>query len=83
MEPTRLVSEIRRLLQVRRAQIGLTQRAVAERMDVPQSYFCEMENGARRSGDLKASTIQRWADALDARITVGIEPITREETPTP
>jgi transcriptional regulator with XRE-family HTH domain len=55
---------VRRLAERRKAQ-GLSQTEVAARMGTSQSAVARMESGG---GDLRLSTLQRYASALDAEV---------------
>jgi transcriptional regulator with XRE-family HTH domain len=72
-----LVVEIRRVLRERRITLGWTQRDLADRLGVVQSWACELETGQnRRLCDITVGTLVRWTDALDVhlevRITAGV-----------
>ena len=53
---------MRVLVETRKAR-GLTQQAVADRMDRPQSYMAKIENGERR---LDVVELAEWAIAVEA-----------------
>jgi transcriptional regulator with XRE-family HTH domain len=55
---------VRRLAERRQAQ-GLSQTEVAARMGTSQSAVARLESGG---GDLRLSTLQRYAAALDAEV---------------
>lgn len=54
--------ELARVLRARREELRLTQRAVAERMGVGQSFLSDLETGHRRPGYAVA---MRWCAAVE------------------
>lgn len=58
------------LLQVAREQAGLTQQEVAERMGTHKSAVSRIENFA---GDLRLSTVQKYAEAVGRRLVLELE----------
>jgi transcriptional regulator with XRE-family HTH domain len=58
-------TDVVRALARRRQEQGLSQTEVAARMGTSQSAVARLESGA---GDLRLSTLQRYAAALDAEI---------------
>ncbi len=54
---------IRKALVDRRRELGLTQKDLAERMDVSQSWISEFET--KPWPDFRLSTLRRWCMALD------------------
>lgn len=61
---------IRNTLVDARRQKGITQKQLAELMDVPQSRISELEN--ERWPDPKISTLARWAHALDLELNPSV-----------
>jgi transcriptional regulator with XRE-family HTH domain len=50
-----------------RGDRGLTQRSLAQHLDVSMSYVCKVENGKLQSGDFPSEKfIHKLAEALDA-----------------
>jgi ribosome-binding protein aMBF1 (putative translation factor) len=62
--------EIARVVLMRRAQLGLTQQELAERMDTTKSVISRIESGQHRSG---TDTLRRLAEALDGHAVIGFE----------
>ncbi len=62
--------EIARLVIMRRAQLGLTQQELADRMDTTKSVISRIESGQHRSG---TDTLRRLAEALDGHAVIGFE----------
>jgi ribosome-binding protein aMBF1 (putative translation factor) len=62
--------EIARMVIMRRAQLGLTQQELAERMNTTKSVISRIESGQHRSG---TDTIRRLAEALDGHAVIGFE----------
>ncbi len=62
--------EIARMVIMRRAQLGLTQQELAERMDTTKSVISRIESGQHRSG---TDTLRRLAEALDGHAVIGFE----------
>lgn len=66
----RPVEEIARVVIMRRAQLGLTQRELAERMGTTKSVISRIESGQHRAG---TDTLRRLAEALDGHAVIGFE----------
>lgn len=66
---------VEHLADLRRAR-GLSQTEVAERMRTSQSAVARLEAGR---GDLRLSTLRRYADALGQTIQFGVSPIDDQE----
>jgi ribosome-binding protein aMBF1 (putative translation factor) len=62
--------EIARMVIMRRAQLGLTQQELAERMSTTKSVISRIESGQHRSG---TDTLRRLAEALDGHAVIGFE----------
>ena len=62
--------EIARVVIMRRAQLGLTQQELAERMSTTKSVVSRIESGQHRSG---TATLRRLAEALDGHAVIGFE----------
>lgn len=62
--------EIARVVIMRRAQLGLTQQELAERMGTTKSVISRIESGQHRSG---TDTLRRLAEALDGHAVIGFE----------
>ena len=62
--------EIARVVIMRRAQLGLTQQELAERMSTTKSVVSRIESGQHRSG---TDTLRRLAEALDGHAVIGFE----------
>ncbi len=60
--------ELRELLKHAREQAGLTQAEVAERLETTPSVISRWENHAE---DLRFSTLQRYAKALNKNLSIG------------
>lgn len=71
--------EIARMVIMRRAQLGLTQQELAERMDTTKSVISRIESGQHRSG---TDTLRRLAEALDGHAVIGFE-FDADATPRP
>jgi ribosome-binding protein aMBF1 (putative translation factor) len=69
-ERLRPFEEIARMVIVRRAQLGLTQQELAERMSTTKSVISRIESGQHRSG---TDTLRRLAEALDGHAVIGFE----------
>jgi ribosome-binding protein aMBF1 (putative translation factor) len=54
----------------RRAELGLTQEQLAERMGTSHSAISRIESGQHRTS---VATLERLAEALDARLVIGFE----------
>jgi ribosome-binding protein aMBF1 (putative translation factor) len=61
---------IARFVIQRRAELGLTQAQLAERMGTSHSAISRVESGQHRTS---VATLQRLAAALDARFVMGFE----------
>lgn len=62
--------EIARVVIMRRAQLGLTQQELAERMGTTKSVISRIESGQHRSG---TDTLRRLAEALDGHAVIGFD----------
>ncbi|MGH8984584.1 MAG: helix-turn-helix domain-containing protein [Acidimicrobiia bacterium] len=62
--------QIARVAIMRRAQLGLSQQEVAERMGTTASAISRIESGQHRTS---IETLRRFAEALDGRALVGFE----------
>lgn len=62
--------QIARIAIMRRAQLGLSQQQVAERMGTTTSVISRIESGQHRTG---TETLRRLAQALDGQAVVGFE----------
>ena len=62
--------EIARVVIMRRAQLGLTQQELAERMDTTKSVISRIESGRHRTS---TDTLRRLAEALDGHAVIGFE----------
>jgi ribosome-binding protein aMBF1 (putative translation factor) len=62
--------EIARMVIMRRAQLGLTQQELAERMGTTKSVISRIESGQHRSG---TDSLRRLAEALGGYAVVGFE----------
>lgn len=62
--------EIARVVIMRRAQLGLTQQELAERMGTTKSVISRIESGQHRSG---TDTLRRLAEALNGHAVIGFE----------
>lgn len=69
-ERLRPFEEIARVVIMRRAQLGLTQQELAERMDTTKSVISRIESGQHRSS---TDTLRRLAQALDGHAVIGFE----------
>jgi ribosome-binding protein aMBF1 (putative translation factor) len=61
---------IARFVIMRRAELGLTQEQLAERMGTSHSAISRIESGQHRTS---VSTLERLAQALDVRFVMGFE----------
>src|SRR5918992_6156437 len=61
---------IARFVIQRRAELGLTQEQLAERMGTSHSAISRIESGQHQTS---VATLQRLAEALDARLVMGFE----------
>lgn len=61
---------IARFVIQRRAELGLTQEQLAERMGTSHSAISRIESGRHRTS---VSTLERLAEALEARLVMGFE----------
>lgn len=62
--------EIARVVIMRRAQLGLTQLELAERMGTTKSVISRIESGQHRTS---TDTLRRIAEALDGHAVIGFE----------
>jgi ribosome-binding protein aMBF1 (putative translation factor) len=62
--------EIARVVIMRRAQLGLTQQELAERMGTTKSVISRIESGQHRTS---TDTLRRVAEALDGHAVIGFE----------
>ncbi len=62
--------EIARVVIMRRAQLGLTQQELAERMGTTKSVISRIESGQHRTS---TDTLRRLAEALDGHAVIGFE----------
>lgn len=62
--------EIARVVIMRRAQLGLTQQELAQRMGTTKSVISRIESGQHRSG---TDTLRRVAEALGGHAVIGFE----------
>lgn len=69
-ERLRPFEEIARVVMMRRAELGLTQQELAERMGTTKSVISRIESGQHRSG---TDTLRRLAQALDGHAVIGFE----------
>jgi ribosome-binding protein aMBF1 (putative translation factor) len=61
---------IARFVIMRRAELGLTQEQVAERMGTSHSAISRIESGQHRTS---VATLERLAQALEVRFVIGFE----------
>ena len=66
---------IARFVIMRRAELGLTQEQLAERMGTSHSAISRIESGQHRTS---VATLERLADALAVRFVMGFETGSRE-----
>lgn len=66
------------MLQVAREQAGMTQQQVAERMGTKKSAISRLENNA---GDMRLSTLQRYAEAVGRRLVIDVAEPEEEAKP--
>lgn len=66
---------IARFVITRRAELGLTQKQLAERMSTSHSAISRIERGQHRTS---VATLERLAQALEARFVMGFETGPRE-----
>lgn len=66
---------IARFVIMRRAELGLTQEQLAERMGTSHSAISRIESGQHRTS---VATLERLAQALDVRFVMGFETGPRE-----
>ena len=66
---------IARFVITRRAELGLTQRQLAERMGTSHSAISRVESGQHRTS---VATLERLAQALEVRFVMGFETGSRE-----
>lgn len=62
--------EIARVVIMRRAQLGLTQQELADRMGTTKSVISRIESGRHRTS---TDTLRRLAAALDGHAVIGFE----------
>ena len=62
--------EIARMVIMRRAQLGLTQQELADRMGTTKSAVSRIESGQHRTS---TETLRRLAEALDSHAVIGFE----------
>ncbi|MGH9245737.1 MAG: helix-turn-helix domain-containing protein [Acidimicrobiales bacterium] len=62
--------EIARMVIMRRAQLGLTQQELADRMGTTKSVISRIESGQHRTS---TDTLRRIAEALDGHAVIGFE----------
>jgi ribosome-binding protein aMBF1 (putative translation factor) len=62
--------EIARVVMMRRAQLGLTQQELADRMGSTKSVISRIESGQHRTS---TDTLRRLAEALDGHAVIGFE----------
>jgi ribosome-binding protein aMBF1 (putative translation factor) len=62
--------EIARVVIMRRAQLGMTQQELADRMGTTKSVISRVESGQHRSG---TDTLRRLAQALGGHAVIGFE----------
>lgn len=62
--------EIARVVIMRRAQLGLTQQELAERMGTTKSVISRIESGQHRTS---TDTLRRLGEALDGHAVIGFE----------
>jgi len=67
-ERLRPFEELARFVIMRRAQLGLTQQEVAERMGTTKSVISRIESGQHRTS---TDTLRRLAEALDGHAVIG------------
>ena len=67
--------EIARFVIMRRAELGLTQEQLAERMGTSHSAISRIESGQHRTS---VATLERLAHALEVRFVMGFETGPRE-----
>jgi len=66
----RPLEEIARVVIMRRAQLGLTQQELADRMGTTKSVISRIESGQHRTS---TDTLRRLAEALDGHAVIGFE----------
>lgn len=69
-ERLRPCDEIARIAITRRAELGLTQQELAERMQTTKSVISRIESGQHRTS---TDTLRRLAEALDGHAVIGFE----------
>ena len=67
------------LLRQAREEAGLTQQELAERLDTKKSAISRIENHA---GDIRLSTLERYATALGRNLSLELKPSRRARRPT-
>jgi transcriptional regulator with XRE-family HTH domain len=66
-----------KLLVARRIELRLSQRALASRMNMVQSYICDLESGRY---SIKLHTLEWWAKALELDLNVSLQPVSNTAT---
>jgi transcriptional regulator with XRE-family HTH domain len=66
------------LLRQAREEAGLTQEELAERLDTKKSAISRIENHA---GDIRLSTLERYAKALGRQLSLELRPGRRNRRP--
>ena len=66
------------LLRQAREEAGLTQEELAERLDTKKSAISRIENHA---GDIRLSTLERYAKALGRQLSLELRPGRRSHRP--
>ena len=70
--------EIARVVLMRRAQLGLTQQDLAERMGTTKSVISRIESGQHRTS---TDTLRRLAESLEGHAVIGFEFDSPQATP--
>jgi HTH-type transcriptional regulator / antitoxin HipB len=65
------------LLRRAREEAGLTQEQVAERLQTKKSAISRIEN---RAGDIRLSTLEKYAKALGRQLSLELQPTRRRRT---
>ena len=71
--------EIARVVIMRRAELGLTQQQLAERMGTTKSVISRIESGQHRTS---TDTLRRLADALEGHAVIGFK-FDSDQSPAP
>ncbi|HEY0018112.1 MAG TPA: helix-turn-helix transcriptional regulator [Longimicrobium sp.] len=66
------------MLQVAREDAGMTQEQVAQKLGTRKSAISRLENNA---GDLRLSTLQKYAEAVGRRLILELAPPEAEQKP--